>query len=56
MNHGSDCRTAPATQGLLKVHKQVGRLEALQLADTQSTGHGRRRRRQKLPLDGAVYL
>ena len=38
------------------IHKQVGRLEALQLADAQSTGLGLRGRSRKLPLDGAVSL
>ena len=39
-----------------KINKQVGKLEALQLADAQSTGLGRRGRRRKSPLDGAAYL
>ena len=39
-----------------KIHKQVGRLEALQMADTQSKGLGRNGRRRKSPLDGAVDL
>ena len=41
---------------LIKVHKQVRRLEALQLTDAQSTGLGWRGRGQKSPLDGAVDL
>ena len=36
--------------------RQVRRLEALQAADAQSTGLGRRSYHQKSPLDGAVYL
>ena len=39
-----------------KIHKQFGRLEALQLADAQSTGLWRCGRRWKSPLDGAVSL
>ena len=35
-----------------KIHKQIGRLEALQLAD--STGLGRRGGRRKLSLDDTV--
>ena len=38
------------------LHKQVGRLEALQLDDAQSTGLGRRGQRWKSPLDGTVDL
>ena len=38
------------------MQKQVGRLEALQLADDQSTGLGRRGRRWKSTADGAVDL
>ena len=39
-----------------KIHKPVERIEALQLADAQSTGLGRRGHRRILALDGAVYL
>ena len=39
-----------------KIHKQVRRQEALQLADAQSTGLGWRACHRKLPLDGAVDL
>ena len=37
-----------------KIHKQVVRIKALQVADAQSTSLGRHGRRRKLSLDGAV--
>ena len=39
-----------------KLNKPGGRLKALQLADAQSTGLGRRSRRRELALDGAIDL
>ena len=55
-NRRLNCLKLDGIQESEKKLKQVRRLEALQAADAQSTGLGRRSYHQKSPLDGAVYL